>query len=195
MLDFDLQAMLDDFAASLALQVQEKGVEFICAIAPDVPTRLCGDPGRLRQVLVNITGNAIKFTQEGEIAVSASLESETDTKAVIRFSVRDTGIGIPPDKQNSLFKKFTQADSSTTRRYGGTGLGLAISKQIAELMGGGIGVRSPSTSPGSNKGGAGSEFWFTACFAKHAEQGCRPATPLAYPRNSHPGGGRQCHQP
>ncbi len=167
--DFDLRGLLDDFAASLALQIQKKGLEFICALAPDVPARLCGDPGRLRQVLVNIAGNAIKFTQKGEISVRAGLVSETDAEAVIRFSVRDTGIGIPADKRGSLFQKFTQADSSTTRRFGGTGLGLAISKQIAELMGGEIGVESPS-STFSADGDLGSEFWFTACFAKQTGQ-------------------------
>ena len=122
--------------AMLALRVQGKGLEFICAAAPDVPAYLRGDPGRLRQVLVNLTGNAVKFTSKGEIAVRASLVSETDDEALIRFSVKDTGIGIPADKQELLFQKFTQTDASTTRKYGGTGLGLAISKQLAELMGG-----------------------------------------------------------
>jgi CheY-like chemotaxis protein/HPt (histidine-containing phosphotransfer) domain-containing protein len=165
-LEFDLCAILDDFAAALALQVQKKGLELICAIAPGVPVHLCGDPGRLRQVLVNLAGNALKFTQTGEIAVRVSLISENDSEAVLRFSVTDTGIGIPADKIGSLFQKFTQADSSTTRRYGGTGLGLAISKQIAGLMGGEIGVESPAPSSRMSGGGAGSEFWFTACFAK-----------------------------
>jgi signal transduction histidine kinase/DNA-binding response OmpR family regulator len=167
-LDFNLSAILDDFAASLALQVQKKGLEFICALAPDVPVHLCGDPGRLRQVLVNMAGNAVKFTDKGEIAVRASLISETDSDAVLRFSVRDTGIGIPADKKDSLFQKFTQVDSSTTRRFGGTGLGLAISKQIAGLMGGEIGVKSPAATLRAAGAGPGSEFWFTACFAKQA---------------------------
>jgi signal transduction histidine kinase/CheY-like chemotaxis protein len=167
-LDFNLSAILDDFAASLALQVQKKGLEFICALAPDVPVHLCGDPGRLRQVLVNMAGNAVKFTDKGEIAVRASLISETDSEAVLRFSVRDTGIGIPADKKDSLFQKFTQVDSSTTRRFGGTGLGLAISKQIAGLMGGEIGVKSPAATLRAAGAGPGSEFWFTACFAKQA---------------------------
>ena len=159
-LNFDLRAMLDDFAAALALQAQEKGLEFICAIAPDVPPRLCGDPGRLRQVLLNLAGNAIKFTHAGEIAVRASLISESADQAEVRFSVKDTGIGIPADKRDILFQKFTQADSSTTRRFGGTGLGLAISKRLAEMMGGEIGVHSEE--------GHGSEFWFTARFMKQA---------------------------
>jgi CheY-like chemotaxis protein/HPt (histidine-containing phosphotransfer) domain-containing protein len=160
-LDFDLRALLDDFAAMLALRAQDKGLEFICAAAPNVPAFLRGDPGRLRQVLINLTGNAVKFTAKGEIAVRASLVSETDDEAVIRFSIKDTGIGIPADKQELLFQKFTQVDASTTRKYGGTGLGLAISKQLAELMGGEIGV--------VNAEGHGSEFWFTTRFAKQAE--------------------------
>ncbi len=178
MLDFDLSAMLDDFATSIALQVQEKGLEFICAMAPDVPAFLRGDPGRLRQVLVNMVGNAIKFTQKGEIAVLAGLLSETDVQVVIRFSIRDTGIGIPIDKRGRLFQKFTQCDSSTTRKYGGTGLGLSISKQIAELMGGEIGVENPSPSLRAGVGGPGSDFWFTACFTKQAV-GKRDVAPRA----------------
>jgi CheY-like chemotaxis protein/HPt (histidine-containing phosphotransfer) domain-containing protein len=161
-LDFDLRALLDDFAAMLALRTHDKGLEFICAAAPDVPSWLRGDPGRLRQVLNNLTGNAVKFTSEGEIAVRATLESETDHEALIRFSVKDTGIGIPAHKQGLLFQKFTQMEASTTRKYGGTGLGLAISKQLAEMMGGEVGVES--------KEGHGSEFWFTARFAKQAER-------------------------
>jgi PAS domain S-box-containing protein len=179
-LDFDLRALLDDFAASLVLQIQEKGLEFICALAPDVPIHLCGDPGRLRQVLVNMTGNAIKFTRKGEIAVRAGLVSETDTEVVIRFSVRDTGLGIPADRKGSIFQKFIQADSSTTRRYGGTGLGLAISKQIAELMDGEIGVESPLISPSTDEFGPGSEFWFTARFTKqtNVEQNIKSAADI-----------------
>jgi PAS domain S-box-containing protein len=161
-LDFDLRALLDDFAAMLAQRAHEKGMEFICAAAPDVPSYLRGDPGRLRQVLTNLTGNAVKFTHKGEIAVRASLVSETDNETLIRFSIRDTGIGIPDDKQEFLFQKFTQADASTTRKYGGTGLGLAISKQLAKLMGGEIGVVSAE--------GHGAEFWFTARFAKQVER-------------------------
>ncbi len=175
--DFDLHAIMDDFAAALALQVQEKGLEFICATAPDVPAGLRGDPGRLRQVLVNLAGNAIKFTRQGEIAVRASLVSKTDTEAMIRFSIRDTGIGIPADKRDGLFQKFTQADSSTTRKYGGTGLGLSISKQIVKLMGGEIGLEPPSPSLRAGGDGSGSEFWFTACFARPINEARNVAPP------------------
>ena len=170
-LDFDLRALLDDFAAMLALRAEEKGIEFICAAAPDVPAYLRGDPGRLRQVLTNLAGNAVKFTHKGEIAVRANLISETDAEAMLRFSIKDTGIGIPTDKQKALFEKFTQADASTTRKYGGTGLGLAISKQLAEMMGGEIGIVSTE--------GQGSEFWFTARFAKQAVGEHRMISPIA----------------
>ena len=175
-LDFDLRSMLDDFAATIALRAHDKGLEFICAAAPDVPAYLRGDPGRLRQILTNLAGNAIKFTQAGEIAVKASLVSETEGEAVLRFSVRDTGIGIPADKQKLLFQKFTQADASTTRKYGGTGLGLAISKQLVEMMDGEVGIESEE--------GRGSEFWFTARLAKQPEHE-RTVTPPADIRGVH----------
>jgi len=156
--DFDLRGLLDDFAALPALRAHERGLEFICAVAPDVPSYLTGDPGRLRQVLLNLAGNALKFTHEGEIAVRASLVSETDADAVVLFSVQDTGIGIAAENQGRLFEKFTQADTSTTRQYGGTGLGLAISKRLVELMGGEIGMASEA--------GRGSKFWFRVRLAK-----------------------------
>jgi PAS domain S-box-containing protein len=159
-LDFDLRDILNDFSSLIALRAQDAGLEFICAAAPDVPGHLCGDPGRLRQVLMNLAGNAVKFTQQGEVSVRVGLEWETETEVMLRFSVKDTGIGIPKDKQELLFQKFTQADASTTRRYGGTGLGLAISKQLAEMMGGEIGLVSDE--------GRGSEFWFTSRFHKQA---------------------------
>ena len=157
-LNFDLRGLLDDFAAMLAVRAHGKGLEFICSAAADVPSRLQGDPGRLRQVLTNLAGNAIKFTSAGEVSVQATLEHENEQDAVIRFSVRDTGIGIPADKQEMVFQSFTQVDASITRKFGGTGLGLAISKQLVEKMGGCIGVNSVE--------GNGTEFWFTACFAK-----------------------------
>ncbi len=153
-LDFDLTSLLEDFAASLAVRAHEKGLELLYDVDPRVPTRLRGDPGRLRQVLNNLAGNAVKFTSTGEVAVRVSMADENEADALLRFSVRDTGIGIPANKIGMVFEKFSQVDASTTRKYGGTGLGLAISKQLVELMGGGIGVESEY--------GKGSEFWFTA---------------------------------
>ncbi|SDM88672.1 PAS domain S-box-containing protein [Geoalkalibacter ferrihydriticus] len=157
-LDFKLPSLLNSFSMAFAVQAEEKGVEFSCAIDPGVPVFLRGDPGRLRQILVNLTGNALKFTTEGEVAVQVSLVEQGQEDALLRFSVRDTGIGIPQDKIGFLFNKFTQIDNSTTRKYGGTGLGLAISKQLVELMGGEVSVRS--------KENKGSEFRFTARFGK-----------------------------
>jgi PAS domain S-box-containing protein len=160
-LDFDLQGLLDDFAATLAVQAHQKGLELFSSADPAVPTLLRGDPGRLRQILTNLAGNAVKFTQKGEVAVRASLVEESETECLLRFSVRDTGIGIPADKIRLLFAKFSQVDASTTRKYGGTGLGLAISKQLAEMMGGEVGVESAA--------GQGSEFWFTVRLGKQPE--------------------------
>ena len=159
-MDFDLSGLLDDFAAPLGVLAHEKGLELLCAAELSVPTLLRGDPSRLRQILTNLTGNAIKFTSIGEVAVRVSLVDENENDVLLRFSVRDTGIGIPTDKIGLLFDKFSQVDASTTRQYGGTGLGLAISKQLAELMGGETGVISEE--------GNGSEFWFTARLSKQA---------------------------
>ncbi len=165
MMGFDLQNLVEDFAANMALRANDKGLELLCGIAADVPTLLCGDPGRLRQILTNLTGNAIKFTQAGEVAVRVTRESEESPAeeaagVLLRFAVRDTGIGIAKNKLGLLFEKFTQADASTTRKYGGTGLGLAISKQLAELMGGQVSVESEE--------GRGSEFTFTVRLRKQA---------------------------
>jgi PAS domain S-box-containing protein len=157
-LDFDLRSLLDDFAAIMSVKAAEKQLEFICGANPDVPPFLRGDPGRLRQVLTNLVGNALKFTEKGEVAVRVSIESDFGNEVLLRFSVRDTGIGIPADKTHVLFKKFSQVDASTTRRYGGTGLGLTISRRLAEMMGGEIHVASEE--------GKGSEFWFTVRLAR-----------------------------
>jgi PAS domain S-box-containing protein len=169
-LGFDLQSLLDDFAATLALQAHEKGLELLCGMEPNVPVLLRGDPGRLRQILTNLAGNAVKFTHTGEVAIRVTLESDTIETVLLRFSVRDTGIGIPGDKAGLIFDKFSQVDTSTTRQFGGTGLGLAISKQLAEMMGGEIGVESEE--------GKGSEFWFTVCLEKQPE-GTIIETPLS----------------
>jgi len=155
---FDLRTAVEEAGDILVGKVREKGLEFSCFVDPEMPSLLRGDPGRLRQVLINLANNAIKFTERGEVAISVTLESETDKQATIRCEVRDTGIGIAPDRMDRLFQSFSQVDTSTTRKYGGTGLGLAISRQIAELMGGRIGVES--------KEGAGSTFWFTAVLDK-----------------------------
>jgi len=170
-LDFNLRTLLEDTSDIMAMRAQEKNLEYICLIEPEVPSLLRGDPGRLRQIIVNLTGNAIKFTSEGETHLQATLDHETDTQAIIRFSIVDTGIGIPLGRQKALFEAFTQADTSTTRKYGGTGLGLSISKRLAEMMGGKIGVVS--------KEGKGSTFWFTAVFDKQPTEG----VPIQEPRD------------
>ena len=169
-LDFDLRTFLDDFAQMMALKAHEKNLELICGASPDVPGQLQGDPGRLRQILINLTSNAIKFTKDGEVEIQAHLKQETKEDVLIYFSVKDTGVGIPPDKQAHLFEQFTQVDTSITRKYGGTGLGLAISKKLAQLMGGDIGVISPvSESHSLEVPSSGSLFWFTAQLKKQPE--------------------------
>ncbi|MDD5295663.1 MAG: response regulator [Rhodocyclaceae bacterium] len=160
-IDFDLHALVEGAADVLASRAQDKGLEFISHVQAPVPRMVRGDPGRLRQILINLAGNAIKFTHRGEVAIVASLLGTPGGNISLRFEVRDTGIGIPEDKQELLFSPFSQVDSSMTRRFGGTGLGLSICKRLAELMGGTIGVES--------KDGAGSTFWFTVLL-KPAEQ-------------------------
>lgn len=157
---FNLQYLFDDFGKSFTCQTRPKGIRFSASISPDVPPRLVGDPCRLRQIFTNLTGNALKFTpKDGSITLHAELVHQIDEKMVmVKFTVVDTGIGIPKDKQKTIFDKFTQADLSTTRKFGGTGLGTSIAKQLTELMGGTIGVESTE--------GTGSTFWFTAVFEK-----------------------------
>ena len=153
---FNLRDALEDTMRVLAPRADQKGLELACQIHRDVPDALVGDPLRLRQVVINLVGNAIKFTEHGEVVLRVKAESPCDSNAELRFSVVDTGIGIPPEKQAVIFEAFSQADSSTTRRYGGTGLGLAISAQLVELMGGKISVESQP--------GRGSTFHFAAQF-------------------------------
>mgnify|MGYP006275493841 FL=1 len=157
--DFDFRSLFDDLARIMQYKIQEKGIDYLTRIDPDVPALLTGDPARLRQVMLNLVGNAVKFTDKGKITVNAVLVSETDDTAFIRCSVADTGIGIPEDKQGDLFEKFTQVkDSWEFAGSRGTGLGLAISRQLAKMMGGTIGM--------SSEAGKGSIFWFTAQFKK-----------------------------
>ncbi|MDD2367585.1 MAG: response regulator [Desulfuromonadaceae bacterium] len=157
-LDFDLRTTIEDTAEMLCIWASQAGLELICRIDTEVPSYLKGDSGRLRQIIINLVGNSIKFTHEGEIVIGAALHSEDEKSVVIRFDIRDTGIGMPADRLEAVFSPFTQVDGSTTRKYGGTGLGLAICKQLTELMGGEIGVESEV--------GKGSTFWFTARFEK-----------------------------
>ena len=152
-LDFDLGALMTDLASTLAFRAEEKGLQLICPANPIQHHWYKADPGRIRQVLTNLIGNAIKFTQQGEVAVRYEVEEEGDEKSLLRFTVTDTGIGLSAEQQQNLFERFTQADGSTTRKYGGTGLGLSISKKLVELMGGEIGIESQL--------GKGTTFWFT----------------------------------
>ncbi|HVU33761.1 MAG TPA: response regulator [Opitutaceae bacterium] len=157
-IQFDVVELVENAVDMLAERAQRKGTELAIEILPDVPRVLLGDPARLRQIVVNLLGNAIKFTDGGEVVVRVASPEEKDGNATLRVEVRDTGIGIPLDAQAQLFRPFTQADTSTTRRFGGTGLGLAISKQLVTMMGGEIGVQSTP--------GKGSTFWFAVGLAK-----------------------------
>jgi len=166
--EFSLRDSLGDTMRTMASRAHKKGLELVVHIPPEVHDTLVGDPGRLRQVVVNLVGNAIKFTEEGEIVVDVETESETEGEICMHFSVRDTGVGIPREKQQTIFDAFAQVDGSTTRKYGGTGLGLAISSQLVKMMGGRIWVESPNPVSATQKH-PGSTFHFTACF------GYRPA--------------------
>ncbi|MCK5313196.1 MAG: response regulator, partial [Desulfobacteraceae bacterium] len=153
---FDLKNTFEKACSLFSIGIKNKGIEFISFLAPDIPLKLIGDPGRLRQIILNLAGNAMKFTQKGEIFIKAEKIKADKTGVEIRFIVKDTGIGIEKSKQKTIFDSFSQADGSTTRKYGGTGLGTTISKQLVELMGGEIGLES--------KIGKGSTFWFTVKF-------------------------------
>ena len=157
-IDFDPRAAVEDVVTLLAGRAFDKGLELAGLIEPEIPAAVQGDPGRLKQVLTNLVGNAIKFTEEGEVVVSVALAEDAERSVALRFEIEDTGIGMTPEQQDRLFRAFTQADASTTRRYGGTGLGLTISKQLVEMMGGEIGVESEP--------GRGSTFSFTVTFEK-----------------------------
>ncbi len=140
--DFNLRDSLESTLKAMALRADEKGLELLCEVAPEVPELVCGDSTRLRQVITNLVSNAIKFTEKGEVGVNVQVESRDAADCVLRFTVSDTGIGIPEDKRELIFAPFSQADTSTTRKYGGTGLGLTISTRLVEMMGGKIGVES-----------------------------------------------------
>ena len=161
-IEFWMDEVLDKLGDVMSLRADEKGLELIIDLEPDVPESLVGDPLRLGQVLINLVGNAIKFTQKGEVIIGAKLESQSAKDVIVHFWVKDTGIGISPEQQQKLFRSFAQADTSTTRKYGGTGLGLAISKSIVELMGGRIWVESEL--------GKGATFHFTARFGRDGQK-------------------------
>jgi signal transduction histidine kinase len=157
-IEFEIPQTVDRALKVMENTAQGKGVKLEARVGPEVPASLMGDPTRLRQVILNLVGNAVKFSKDGVVTVTVSKQREDALHAWLHFSVKDQGIGISPDVQARLFSPFTQADSSTTRKYGGTGLGLAISKKLVELMDGQIGVMSAV--------GQGSDFWFTAKFTK-----------------------------
>ena len=160
--DFDLHALVNSTCRIVAAQAAAKGVEFVVSIMPEVPPAVRGDPHHLRQVLINLAGNAVKFTEKGSVTVHVSVQAETESSVRLKFSIRDTGIGIAPEAQAKIFESFTQADQSTTRRFGGTGLGTTIAKQLVQLMGGRIGLESAI--------GLGSTFWFEIDLEKQPER-------------------------
>jgi signal transduction histidine kinase len=160
---FDFWSTVEDTVASLAIRAREKGLALTLQIAPETPRELIGDAVRIRQILVNLVGNALKFTERGHVDVTVVCAQRTDWEVALRVCVEDTGIGIPEDKLEHIFEQFTQADASTTRRFGGTGLGLAISRKLVELMGGQIGVTSRPS--------AGSTFWFDLTLSRPPTRG------------------------
>jgi len=169
-LDFDVREVLEGAVETLAIQASRKGLELTCLVSPETPSRMRGDPGRLRQIVNNLAANAIKFTERGDVAIRVKPASHDAHRATLEFAIRDTGIGIPKERAAALFSPFVQADESTTRKFGGTGLGLAISRQLAELMGGRIGLESEE--------GRGSTFWFTAVFDRQPPESLPAARPV-----------------
>jgi len=172
-IEFAPRELLDQVVRMMRVSAEAKGLALTGKVADSVPAMLRGDAGRLRQVLVNLCGNAVKFTQHGSVTVSVATAPAEAGRTMLHFEVRDTGVGIPADRLHALFKPFSQVDASTTRRYGGTGLGLSIVRRLAELMGGEAGVESSE--------GVGSTFWFTACFEVAAERGVQVAQAVATP--------------
>ncbi|MEJ2634324.1 MAG: PAS domain S-box protein [Calditrichia bacterium] len=163
-IDFNLRDSIGEILNTLAFRAHQKKLELAYYVLPDAPNYLVGDVGRVRQIIVNLVGNAIKFTEAGEVVVWVKKEAEEESKVCLHFSIQDSGIGIPPEKQKRIFDAFTQADSSTTRQFGGTGLGLAIASQLVNMMGGKIWVESPTNGKLSQYGTPGSIFHFTAWF-------------------------------
>jgi CheY-like chemotaxis protein len=165
-IEFEPRELVDQVVRMMRVSADAKGLALTAKIAHSVPALVRGDAGRVRQILVNLCGNAVKFTEHGSVTVSVDAVSAQAGSTMLRIEVRDTGVGIPADRVHTLFKPFSQVDASTTRKYGGTGLGLSIVKRLAELMGGEAGVESSE--------GAGSTFWFTACFAVASERDASP---------------------
>jgi len=172
---FGLRDLIETTLRELEDRAGQKGLEVVTLVSPEAPEELVGDPVRLRQIVVNLMDNAIKFTERGEVRVGVETESQTKDEVCLHFTVRDTGIGISPEKQRTIFDAFAQADGSSTRRYGGTGLGLAICARLVEMMGGRIWVESPvrNAERGTRSDAPGSAFHFTACFKRHR----RPTLP------------------
>ena len=165
--------MLDNLSTIVSQKAQDKNLEFLIATQHDIPPNLVGDPLRLGQILINLVNNAVKFTDRGEVLVTVALEEQLADRVKVKFSVRDSGIGMTPEQSARLFQAFSQADTSTTRKYGGTGLGLSISKRLVEMMHGTIWAESQP--------GAGSTFYFTAWFGMPLSPMCVRATPCLQP--------------